>query len=655
MKILLGILATIFSIQFDGRSQTGPIQPEQWSDKPSLHVLDSKYQNEVAVIISDLRRVQYVDDSKNEVHMFYTDHKIIRVNNDHGIESFNKVYIPTDGALDIKEIHARAILSNGKVIEVANSNIKDINDEKGNTYKIFAFDGLESGSEVEYYYTIEYVARYIINEPFQVKVPILSPSLELIYPDRLTFEIKPYHCQPAITQDSLISNRTITLIKLPELEAAEEEKYSAYSSNLARIEFKLSYNKSKAEGQRLFTWNELARKMYKLYNDVPEKELVQLRDFVKQRNWAGLPNDSAKIEAVENFVKSNFAYREDAAEDASEIDKILRNRIANQVGIMRFYAAIFNELGVNYQFVLATDRAKLEIDRNFENWNNCDYAFFYFPGLNGYLLPTRNECRFPLILPDWAGGNGLFCKNISIGSMSSAIAEIKPIPFEDYSKSYSNLIIQVKFNESLDSLLIDSRSIFGGYTSIYYREPFAMATENDRREIFKNMSKSQLGTESILKSEVENLSWEDAYRSKPFVVHQIVRSGDMVEKAGQKILVKIGLVIGPQVEMYQEKKRRTPISMDYPHAENRSIRFVIPNGYQVENLDNINIRQVCEESGKQIMGFVSGYELKDDVVDIEIREDYRRGTYPIGLYDQFVKVINASSDFNKVVLVLKKK
>jgi len=169
------------------------------------------------------------------------------------------------------------------------------------------------------------------------------------------------------------------------------------------------------------------------------------------------------------------------------------------------------------------------------------------------------------------------------------------------------------------------------------------------------MSKNQLNTETIVLSELENLSYEDANKAKPFIIHQVMRSGDLVERAGQKVLVKIGLVIGPQVEMYQEKKRRTPIAISFPHFEERKIRFSIPAGYKVKNLDNLNMKQVYEENGVQTMGFVSSYELKDNVVEIHIMEDYRKTVYPISQYDQFVKIINQSSDFNKVVLVLEKK
>ncbi|HVY73910.1 MAG TPA: DUF3857 domain-containing protein [Puia sp.] len=653
MKRFLSVLPVILIAAFTAKGQADSIETEQWNAKPALHSSAGEYTGEPAVVIADDRRFEYIDDVKGDQHLFYTRHRIVHVNNDHGIEYFNKVYIPADGVLSFKEIHARTILPGGKVVELSNESIKDIRDDDGHAYKIFAMEGLEKGSEIEYYYTAEREVSYFGNEVFQYQFPVQSSSLEIVCPQRLVFEVKAYNCDPDNRKDSLPGGKTVFRSRLTGLSGAQEEKYAAYSVNLARLEYKLSYNNSAGRvGQRLFTWNEFVKRAYSMYTTLTSKEAGRVSDLVRQKNWGTLKEDSEKIIAVETYVKSNFAYRDDA--DSRDLEKILKNKIADLVGLMRLYTAIFNELQVKYEFLFAADRTSWLIDRNFENWNNCDYPLFYFPASKGYLVPTKIDCRYPLIYPDWAGANGIFCKTVSIGSMTTAIADIRPIPLEDYSRTYNNLDIRVSLNQGLDSLLIDSRSILGGYAAIGYREPFIMATDEQKRDMFKQMSKNQLNTESIVKSEVENLSFEDANKSKPFIIHQVVLSGDMIERAGEKILVKLGLVIGPQTEMYQEKKRTMPITMAYPHFEERKIHFTIPAGYHVKNPGDLNIKQVYEENGVQTMGFVSSYQMRDNVIEIEIMEDYRKVFYPVSQYEEFAKIINASSDFNKVILVLEK-
>ena len=54
------------------------------------------------------------------------------------------------------------------------------------------------------------------------------------------------------------------------------------------------------------------------------------------------------------------------------------------------------------------------------------------------------------------------------------------------------------------------------------------------------------------------------------------------------------------------------------------------------------------------MGFISTYTLNDAELLINIHEFYKEIYYPVDTFEEFRKVINASADFNKVVLVLEK-
>jgi hypothetical protein len=82
---------------------------------------------------------------------------------------------------------------------------------------------------------------------------------------------------------------------------------------------------------------------------------------------------------------------------------------------------------------------------------------------------------------------------------------------------------------------------------------------------------------------------------------------------------------------------------------------VIPAGYTISNPNDLNISQTYMENGQLTMGFVSDYVVKGNILSVHIMEQYRRTTYPLTQFQQFQKIINASADFNKVVLVLEKK
>src|ERR1700737_593944 len=123
-KILVFLL--LASIAVTGRSQTPDIKRDEWTAKPALHTLDRRYEKESAIIIQDSRRAEFVDAPNKEIAEYWTLHKIIRVNDNVGIESFNKIYLAVGENSEVVDIRARTILPNGKIVEVDKSNIKDL-------------------------------------------------------------------------------------------------------------------------------------------------------------------------------------------------------------------------------------------------------------------------------------------------------------------------------------------------------------------------------------------------------------------------------------------------------------------------------------------------------------------------------------------------
>ncbi len=655
IKFLLSLFVMIICFQ-TSFCQTSGIETEHWTEKPIVTVLQNKYNQEAAVTVMNKVRIEYIDNKDKNLDEYFTQHKIVHINNDHGIEYYNKIYINVNDFSDAIEIRARTILPGGKIIELDKANIKDLKDEDGSLYKIFAFEGLENGSDIEFYYTLHKHTDLMGKFRLQDKFPVIEAGFELIAPSRLAFDLKSIHCQSDILTDTLPGDKSRLRLHFQDLSGLDEEKYSSYHVNLARVEYKLSYNNALHPGVRMFTWNEYAKRIFAAYGTYSDKEIKKVSDLIENNQWDKLSGDSLKIIAVENYIKKYINYHKDLEDDnASGIETILKTKVANVAGLIRLYGALYSTLQIDFQFVLAADRDEEVIDKNFENWNNCSNEMLYFPSQHHFLVPTKIQYRYPWIDPSWGDGNALFCKNISIGSMNSAIAEIKYVPLESYQQSYVNLESKLSLNATMDSLLMDMKFLYGGYSAAGLRYDFDFLTPQEERDAIKEFSKNAMGTETILSSSIENRAFEDGNSYKPFILNIKVKSGDLLERAGNKILLKIGLVIGPQVEMYQEKERQLPMAMEFPHTEQRKIELIIPDGYQVRNPDDLRLKQIYQEDGSQTMGFVSDYTLKDSLLTVEIMEDYRKSSYPISQYEDFRKIINTSSDFNKVVLILEKK
>ena len=107
--------------------------------------------------------------------------------------------------------------------------------------------------------------------------------------------------------------------------------------------------------------------------------------------------------------------------------------------------------------------------------------------------------------------------------------------------------------------------------------------------------------------------------------------------------------------MYQEKPRQMPAELSFPHVLDRVITLHIPEGYIVKNADDINLNVTHTNNGEITMGFVSSYTQTGNIITVTVNETYKEINYPLDQFEEFKNVINASADFNKIVLVLEHK
>lgn len=618
--------------------------------------LKPDYADEPAVFLVDERKIEFRDNKDDNLVMIKTLHRIIQVNDDRGIVSFNKLYLPGGADNKIVSLSARTVLKNGKVIEVDNTSLKDYTDEDGTEYKIFAFPGIEKGCTLEYTYTYERNPSLFGIEVFQSAIPVVKSKFELVSPPRLIFEARAFNGNPVSADTSTRGEQRIVAITSPELPEIEDEKYSHSSARKYRVEYKLSYNSSKSSSIRMFTWNELAKRIYANYSEVSDKDRKKVEGWVKDQKFSSSLTKVQLIAAVENQLKKSIMVQKDLYTDAGQnVEQILKSKIAGTTGIMRLYGAIFDKLDIPYYFVLSGDRTGYTIDKSFENWNSADNALIFFPGSGKYIAPTRAEYRYPWIAPEWGQTLALHCKTTSLGAVKTAMADLRPVNLEDFTQSGHNMESSIRIFPESDSLVMDVKQLFTGYFSALYRAAFNFAPVEDQQKFIKEMVKFGTNSEEVLESKVENREFDHFTDNKPIIVSARVKANQLMERAGKKILLKVGEVIGQQVEMYQEKPRMLPVEIPYPHILYRTITIEIPKGYAVKNPESLKVHQAYPEAGQSTMSFISDYTINDNKIVIDIREEYRQTEWAVDLFEPFRKIINAAADFNKVVLVLEKK
>ena len=236
---------------------------KSWDEKPTPHEVHKPYDSSSSVGILDERRIEYVTQKDNIfVNAYY--HFVVKVMNDKGIETYNKIYIPASENSEIQNIQARTITSTGKIIQLNAGNIKEI-EEDNQRYKLFALEGLEKGSEVEYSYTVKRNFSLFGSETFQrTNIPYLHAKFTLIVPSHLKFDVKGYNGY-LVSPDSVIGEQRVIVGYSNDIDEMEEEKYSETDPYLQRVDYKLSYNLVKSPGVRLNTWKEFAQRTYNYY------------------------------------------------------------------------------------------------------------------------------------------------------------------------------------------------------------------------------------------------------------------------------------------------------------------------------------------------------------------------------------------------------
>jgi len=628
--------------------------PKQtWEEKPVLHTVDKTYDSSSAVALLDERTIEYVK-VKEDLLVYETDHVIIKIINDAGIEMYNKVYIPKYESSQIKNIKARTILPNGKVIDLSQDAVKEIQ-EDGRTYKLFALDGLEKGCEVEYTWMEERPLSIFGAEVFQRgNIPTKEARFLLLTPSYLKFDAKGYNGF-IVSKDSIIGEERIIAGKGANMQQMEDEKYSFTDPYLERVDYKLSYNLSKNENVRLYTWKDLAKQVYPFYTNRTSKEDKAVEGLVKKISVPSSGDVASTILAIEDYLKTNFNINKELiADEATNIEFILKNKATNNSGIIRLFVALFDKLNINYNLVYAGTRTGFTIDEELEDWDRADDILFYFPATKKFISPVNEELRYPYIPYEYTYTKGLFLKGTVLGDFKTAIGSFGTITAESFDQNAINMEASIKFNESLDTLYLNSKQILKGYGATSYRPIYTFLPKDKQDEANKEIIKAVAGSEDISNIKIENAPLNDYFDNKPLIIGADIKSTALLERAGNRILFKMGEVIGPQAEMYQEKPRHLPIELPFAHSLNRTITVQLPDGYTIKNLNDIDMNVVHKENDEITMGFISSYTLNKNILTIQVNETYKKVYYPMEQFEDFKRVINASADFNKIVLVLQK-
>ena len=613
-----------------------------WSDTPTINEINSDESKESSIAILKKKIVEFSQSEiTNDIAVFETTHNIIRVNDEAGVARHTQIYIPMYRVNKIVSLKARTITKDGKVTDLDENNIKQIEnvDDYGD-FQIFAIEGAEINSEIEVLYTLKKDYSPFGSETFQTDYTIQRAEMVFIT-NNLLGQIKTYNTDQEFER-TYLDNMLVEELVISNILPVATEDYAATDANKIYTVYQCFGNPDLTQDD---LWNNTVGNVAS--NFFPEKTskivIEEIKNNIMKDESIDI-SDYKKAMLIDNYVKSSYNVVENNNPQLEDIEFILQNRTASDYGILKAYAHFLKAFEIEYEVVVTANRYSHRFDPEFYNPNALREFLIYLPTLKQYITPDRLDYRLSEA-PSYILGNfGVFIQN-DMGYYFAKITQYDP----DYSRVQR--VMDISFTDDFDKVIVDESQEYTGHWSILYRALMTYYTGQDKEDVKDQLTGSGIEDKHTTKFEVVNSDMNQTEYNVPYIVNSTIESSALIEEAGDSYIFKLGTVIGVQSELYQEKERANPIEMQYPNQYNYTITVDIPKGYTLEGLESLEIHKELVVDGKKLCYWKSDYTLKDNQLIITIEEAYKVNDFPKEEYEGFRNVINAASDFNKAAIL----
>lgn len=623
-----------------------------WKEVPDTYELTAEEKKEDQVIVKE-RISTHLVQRGNDLVEYNLKHKIILLNTDKAIERYNKYYVSTNGAIKVEMQKARVIKPNGKIIVLSEKDIKSSKNENGEVeYQYFAFEGVELGSYIEYLDIAVYPPS-LSGGVLKVQSDVMKKNVEVdvITPSHIEYQLLCVNGLPDFVKDSTALFLRRMVLKLDKIEALQEESWSAYDLNLKKVYFKFQRNTSSNKAN-FYNYGNASQNIHeRLFALLNKKEAALVKKFIQKSQADKAPDVIDKVRLLENAMKKEIATIDNYFDQSEDITFILTKKITTEVGMNKLMINCLRELGINFELVMTCDRNDNKFIPKYEAYNFLKEYLIYIRDIDRYFSANfLTRVGFPP--EELTFTEGLFISEVKIGDMVTGVGKVKYITGPSVDKSVDQMNSKVTFAPDFVTANVDFERTTTGYKAMPYQSVLGLMDE-ERRTDLKNDYVQYVDPDSkIISMSFENEKGDD-YGVKPLVGKAVLESAHFVEMGGDKFLFKIGMLIGPQSELYNKLPRKLPVETPYTRKYNRVIEVVIPEGYSLKNTDILSM-QVVPDTKNKSMGFTSDYTIEGNKLRVEVNEWYNDVHYTLEEYPAYEKVINAAADFNKLIVVFQK-
>jgi len=649
------LIPLLFILLFSSniKSQDFLYQDYDWPEDPSVYVCPDSLLDkpEVTLLKKSIAEYGYIGDDFVERFVF---HKVNYLSSDDAIESNNRVYLPIDADESLEVTKARVINPDGTVIELNKEDINKAEDEDGNVTFYYAFKGMVKGSIIEYFYIHKMPAQYTgVRYLIQNDNPQLNVDFEIVSPKNLVFTYMGKNGFGKMEVDTSDEHLNHLVRHFDYIVPFKPEPEAFIKPNVLQVLYKLSANRATGK-QDIISYGSIADYIIGNYTVAEKKDNKIVAKWIKESGAGKEENSENKLRKLEVYLKKMVAIYDANADELENITFISENKATNSTGFIKIISLACEQMDIQYEIVITSDRTKMPFEPDYESYNFLQDYLIYFPEIDMYLDPSDAFGALGIVSTNSTDQYGAFYQQVKLGEFSSGISQIKFIKGLSAEKSHHDMIMDVSVSDDFTNLNVHLSIIATGYFAAV-TQPFYDILEPEEISDFNDEQVKWITDDmEIDLVDAKNKGFENL-GVKPFVIESDYTTSDFIVKARDKYLFKIGLLIGPQSEMYQEQKRTLPVDMGYRKFYHREIVFTVPEDYKISNPEDLNLQVKAKDNEGTYAEFTSSYTLEGNKLKVVVDEYYTKVHFPVEEFEDYRAVINSAADFNKIVLFLEKK
>lgn len=674
-----------------------------WNDGDAdftITATPEKWKDESGVIIAQKTKFAF-DKDANKLAVYEITHRRIKLNDRDAVNSYSSVYFRIGSANDGAGV--KVIKSNGTVQDVSLRNavyVEDASDVpstftpyigKASTYydksksriiyyKI-AIPDLDPGDIIDYatiFYDDNTVKKmsYIEFDPIYFvctrEYPVLSQKFEIDTDNNSFVNSKSTMGAPLFKE----TGNTVADYTWEDRnrEKLKDTRWVNSLVELPMVKFQIVFSKSenrsdlfigdRGELKQNISPEELAKKMNNLYNKLDGSAYYNLaKAYLKQLGYGDMREDDF-IQKAYYVLRHMSHYRANGFSSelfASCLTQCLELRkipydlvVTTPANLTKPENIIFRTepewmVRVKDKFIFNASIFSNPYDFKEEFLNTPAYIISL--GKN----PTATPITLPASSPDENITTNTIDASMDTASRNMIIVHQKAI--SGLSKQFYN-IQGLVYTTALDD---DHRSYGGeddtragikGAALESYEDKLRERKKEDKTRKLEYMKKALADDYDNITTYSEFLLNTDGrtWRKQELNYTNKFELSDMVKVAGDNLLVSVPGLVGEQMFLSQdERKREVDAFMNFPRSLRNVINFTIPAGYKAVGISNLNTTIDNEAGTFAVMASVEGNKL-----NILVKKIYKGATVKKENWSKLLAMLDAAFNFSQKKILLKK-